>query len=116
MEVEELKAQISNCARTLDGRLRLSGELRSQIADTLAKSGLGTREFSELTGLSEMTIYKAKKRAKQGRVLITKRRKSLFEKITVKAELSKYVITGPSGLRIEMQSVKEVSALWRLLC
>lgn len=116
MEIEELKTQLNNCARTSDGRLRLSAELRSQIAETLKESGLGTKGFSELTGLSEMTIYKAKKRANQGRGLITKRRKSLFKEISVTAEVSKYVVTGPSGLRLEMQSVEDISALWRSLC
>ena len=116
MEIEGLKTQINSCARTSDGRLKLSAELRSQIAETLKESGLGTKGFSELTGLSEMTIYKAKKGANSARVLVTKRRKSLFKEISVMAETPKYVVTGPSGLRLEMQSVQEVSVLWRSLC
>jgi phosphosulfolactate synthase (CoM biosynthesis protein A) len=116
MGIEELKKQINDCTRTSDGRLRLSTELRCQIAETLAESGLCIKEFSALTGLSKTTVYKVKNRLKQVRRPVLKGKKSLFKEIIVTPEALKYVITGPSGMRLEMQSVEEISVLWRSLC
>ncbi len=118
MEIQELKVQIENCQRFKDGRLKLSVEMKSVILKTFNESGLGAEAFAEATGLSSVTVYKLRKRAGQE---FKPKLKSLkvdsgFKTISITGAKAKFQVTGPSGMRVEFESVDQVANLWRALC
>jgi hypothetical protein len=117
LKIEELKSLVEGWPRKKCGRLTVSAENAQLIAEVFHGSGLGRLKFAEATGLAKSTVYRAlvQKPKSNGRSRTVKQSIG-FKAVKVIESPARWIVSGPSGLRVEFSNINQLTQLWRSLC
>jgi hypothetical protein len=120
LNIEEFKSEIEKWPRDKRGRLMLSAEKYSQIAEVLRASGQRPSAFSLETGLNLSTVFKSLRGGRKGarpRIKRGVKEVAAFDQVKlVEPAKAPWVVLGPSGIQVTCASINQLTELWRALC